>query len=70
MIVIATKDGFYGSLRRAGDEFEVEEGLEASWFEPKEPKEPKEPVSADGEGEGEGEESAKGAKAKGAGKQS
>lgn len=67
MIVIATKDGFYGSLRRAGDEFEVEEGLEASWFEPKEPKEP---VSADGEGEGEGEESAKGAKAKGAGKQS
>ena len=66
MIVIATKDGFYGSLRRAGDEFEVEDGLEASWFEPKEP------VSADGEGEGEGEGegSAKGAKAKGAGKQS
>mgnify|MGYP000948812793 FL=1 len=50
MIVIATKDGFYGSLRRAGDEFEVEDGLEASWFEPKEP------VSA----EGDGEESAKG----------
>lgn len=64
MIVIATKDGFYGSLRRAGDEFEVEEGLEASWFEPKEPKEPKEPAS----GEGDGEESAKGSKAKGAGK--
>lgn len=64
MIVIATKDGFYGSLRRAGDEFEVEDGLEASWFEPKEP------VSAEGEGEGEGEGSAKGAKAKGAGKQS
>ena len=64
MIVIATKDGFYGSLRRAGDEFEVEEGVEASWFEPKEP------VSAEGEGEGEGEGSAKGAKAKGAGKQS
>ena len=64
MIVIATKDGFYGSLRRAGDEFEVEEGLEASWFEPKEP------VSAEGEGEGEGEGSAKGAKAKGAGKKS
>lgn len=64
MIVIATKDGFYGSLRRAGDEFEVEEGLEASWFEPKEP------VSAEGEGEGEGEGSAKGAKAKGVGKQS
>lgn len=64
MIVIATKDGFYGSLRRAGDEFEVEEGLEASWFEPKEP------VSAEGEGEGEGEGSAKGAKAKGAGKRS
>lgn len=64
MIVIATKDGFYGSLRRAGDEFEVEEGLEASWFEPKEP------VSAEGKGEGEGEGSAKGAKAKGAGKQS
>ena len=64
MIVIATKDGFYGSLRRAGDEFEVEEGLEASWFEPKEP------VSAEGEGEGEGGGSAKGAKAKGAGKQS
>lgn len=66
MIVIATKDGFYGSLRRAGDEFEVEDGLGASWFEPKEP------VSADGEGEGEGEGegSAKGAKAKGAGKQS
>ena len=62
MIVIATKDGFYGSLRRAGDEFEVEEGLEASWFEPKEP------VSAEGEGEGEGEGSAKGTKAKGAGK--
>lgn len=62
MIVIATKDGFYGSLRRAGDEFEVEDGLEASWFEPKEP------VSAKGEGEGEG--SAKGSKAKGAGKQS
>ncbi|MFC2533685.1 MAG: hypothetical protein ACFNVM_00430 [Neisseria elongata] len=60
MIVIATKDGFYGSLRRAGDEFEVEDGLEASWFEPKEP------VSA----EGDGEESAKGSKAKGAGKQS
>lgn len=58
MIVIATKDGFYGSLRRAGDEFEVEEGLEASWFEPKEP------VSADSDGE----ESAKGSKAKGAGK--
>lgn len=64
MIVIATKDGFYGSLRRAGDEFEVKDGLEASWFEPKEP------VSAEGEGEGEGEGSAKGAKAKGAGKQS
>lgn len=63
MIVIATKDGFYGSLRRAGDEFEVEDGLEASWFEPKELKEP-----ASGEGEGEGEESAKGSKAKGAGK--
>lgn len=62
MIVIATKDGFYGSLRRAGDEFEVEEGLEASWFEPKEP------PSADGDGDG--EESAKGSKAKGAGKQS
>lgn len=59
MIVIATKDGFYGSLRRAGDEFEVEDGLEASWFEPKEPKEPT---------SGEGEESAKGSKAKGAGK--
>mgnify|MGYP000654300361 CR=1 FL=1 len=64
MIVIATKDGFYGSFRRAGNEFEVEDGLEASWFEPKES------ASADGDGEGEGEESAKGTKAKGAGKQS
>jgi hypothetical protein len=34
MEVIATKLGFYGSLRRAGEKFEVSEGTKGSWFEP------------------------------------
>ncbi len=34
MKVIASKLGFYGKLRQAGDEFEVQDGAKASWFDP------------------------------------
>lgn len=35
MKVIATKPGYFGKLRQAGDEFEVtDDTKEASWFEP------------------------------------
>ena len=34
MKVIASKLGFYGKLRQPGDEFEVQDGAKASWFEP------------------------------------
>lgn len=34
MRVIATKRGFFGALREPGDEFEVPQGTEGSWFEP------------------------------------
>ena len=34
MLVRAIADGFYGSRRRAGDEFEVPEGTTARWFAP------------------------------------
>ena len=33
MKVIASKLGFYGKLRQPGDEFEVQDGAKASWFE-------------------------------------
>jgi hypothetical protein len=32
MKVIAIKMGYYGQLREPGDEFDVEDGLKASWF--------------------------------------
>lgn len=45
MKVIATKPGFFGKLRAAGDEFDVPEGTKAaSWFDPVEPVEPVEPA--------------------------
>lgn len=34
MKVIATKEGYYQAYREIGDEFEVEQGQEASWFKP------------------------------------
>lgn len=34
MKVIATKPGYFGKLRAAGDEFEVPDDAKASWFEP------------------------------------
>ena len=36
MKVKATKAGYYGGYRMAGDVFEVEDGLTASWFVPPE----------------------------------
>lgn len=39
MKVIATKVGFFGSLREVGDKFEVPDGEKASWFSPVEPPE-------------------------------
>lgn len=30
--VIATRDGYYGAYREAGDEFEVPTELKAKWF--------------------------------------
>lgn len=47
MKVIATAIGYYGKLREVGDEFEVEDGLEASWFEPVEPVNTKKKRGAD-----------------------
>lgn len=38
MKVVVTKLGFMGRLREPGDEFEVPEGVEASWFRPVEQK--------------------------------
>lgn len=38
MKVIATKQGYFGKLRAAGDEFEVPEGTKSSWFQPVEQK--------------------------------
>lgn len=32
MKVIAIKAGYHGKLREPGEEFEVEDGLKASWF--------------------------------------
>lgn len=47
MKVIATKPGFFGKLRAAGDEFDVPEGTKAaSWFDPVEPVEPAKPTKA------------------------
>ena len=40
MKVKATKAGYYGGYRMAGDVFEVEGGLTASWFVPLEQPEP------------------------------
>jgi hypothetical protein len=41
MKVIATKPGYFGKLRAAGDVFEVPDGTKpASWFEPVEPPAP------------------------------
>ena len=37
MKVKATKAGYYGGYRMAGDVFEAEDGLTASWFVPLEP---------------------------------
>ena len=34
MKVIATKPGYFGKLRQAGEEFEVPDDAKASWFEP------------------------------------
>jgi membrane protein involved in colicin uptake len=34
MEVIATAKGYYGSLRKVGDKFEVKDGATASWFKP------------------------------------
>lgn len=39
MKVIATKVGFFGSLREVGDKFEVPDSEKASWFSPVEPPE-------------------------------
>lgn len=36
MKVIATKQGYFGKLREAGDVFEVPDDTKASWFEPAE----------------------------------
>jgi hypothetical protein len=38
MKVIATRLGYFGKLREAGDVFEVPDGTKASWFQPVEPK--------------------------------
>lgn len=34
MQVIATKAGYFGKLRQAGDKFDVPDGSKASWFAP------------------------------------
>ena len=34
MQVIATKAGYFGKLRQAGDTFDVPDGSKASWFAP------------------------------------
>lgn len=34
MRVIATKPGYYGKLRQAGEEFDVPDKEKASWFAP------------------------------------
>jgi hypothetical protein len=34
MLVKATAKGYLGSLREAGDEFEVPDGTKSSWFAP------------------------------------
>lgn len=34
MKVKATKQGYLGKIREAGDVFEVPDGLKASWFKP------------------------------------
>ena len=34
MLVKATAKGYLGSLREAGDEFEVPDGTKGSWFAP------------------------------------
>lgn len=38
MKVIATKLGYFGKLREPGDEFEVPDGANGSWFQPVEQK--------------------------------
>ncbi|MDZ7918512.1 hypothetical protein [Rhodoferax sp.] len=35
MKVTATKPGYFGKLREAGDTFEVSDGEKATWFTPK-----------------------------------
>jgi len=48
MKVKATKDGFYGSLRRPGDVFEVADGVKSKWFEPVDANaKPEKPAKAD-----------------------
>lgn len=37
MRVVAKSIGYFGSLRAAGDEFEVPDGTKGSWFAPVEP---------------------------------
>lgn len=43
MKVMAEKAGYYGGYRMAGDVFEAEDGLTASWFVPLEQPEAEQP---------------------------
>lgn len=57
MKVVATAKGFVGKLREIGEEFDVPEGLKASWFVPVlQPEAPK-PAGKDKAGKGEKDDS-------------
>ena len=53
MKVKATKAGYCGGYRMAGDVFEVEDGLTASWFVPLEQPEAEQPEAEQPEAEAE-----------------
>lgn len=49
MQVKAIKQGFFGAIREAGEEFEVPDGTKsASWFVPVKPEKPVKPPKPDG----------------------
>lgn len=54
MKVRATAPGFYGQIREIGEEFEVENGQTATWFDPVKGKKQEAKADADKTGEGEG----------------
>ena len=51
MKVMAEKAGYYGGYRMAGDVFEAEDGLTASWFVPLEQPEAEQPEAEQPEAE-------------------